>query len=116
MPLIFSKTVESHGYCDSEPASHAHSGRHGPVELFVDWCFLRRGPAETETCQIPPVLLTSPANSSIKKLELKDGQINIGSTISQKRSTYDHVSISASDVSLATRFSVVVTAELARRR
>ncbi len=35
MPLIFSKTLERHGYCHSEPAGHAHSEHRRPVELFL---------------------------------------------------------------------------------
>lgn len=49
---------------------------------------------------------------SIKKLELKDGRMTVGSTTSQKRSTYDHVTITASDVSLASECPVTATAAL----
>jgi AsmA protein len=49
---------------------------------------------------------------SIGRLELKDGRITVGSTNSQKRSVYDHVNVTASDVSLTTKFPVTVTAEL----
>jgi AsmA protein len=49
---------------------------------------------------------------SVKKFELKNGSIIVGSTSSQKRSTYDHVNVAASDVSLTTKFPVTVTADL----
>jgi AsmA protein len=52
------------------------------------------------------------ADLSIKKLELKDGSIIVGSTNSQKRSTYDHVDVTASDVSITSKFPVTVTANL----
>jgi AsmA protein len=43
---------------------------------------------------------------SIKKLELKDGQITLGNTNSQKRSVYPNVNLKASDVALANKFPV----------
>src|SRR5207244_9616295 len=49
---------------------------------------------------------------SVKKLELKDGKIIVGTTTSQKRNSYDHVTVTASDVSMNSKFAVVVSAEL----
>ncbi len=49
---------------------------------------------------------------SVAKLELRNGRIIIGSTNSQKRSTYDKVDLTASNVSLTTKFPVTVTANL----
>jgi AsmA protein len=49
---------------------------------------------------------------SIQKFNLNNGRISIGSTTSQKRSVYDKVDVSASNVSLATRFPVSLTANL----
>jgi AsmA protein len=49
---------------------------------------------------------------SVAKLELRNGRIMIGSTNSQKRSTYDKVDLTASNVSLTTKFPVTVTANL----
>jgi AsmA protein len=49
---------------------------------------------------------------TIKKLELKDGRLTVGSTSSQKRSTYDHVSVTASNFSATSKFPVTVTAQL----
>ena len=48
----------------------------------------------------------------MQKLELKNGRITVGSTGSQKRSTYDNVSVVASNVSLTSKFPVTVTADL----
>lgn len=55
---------------------------------------------------------SSSVNFSVKKLDLKDGRIILGSTNSQKHSTYDHVNVTASDVSLTSKFPVNVTADL----
>jgi AsmA protein len=50
--------------------------------------------------------------SSVEKLELRNGRVIIGSTNSQKRSTYDKVNLTASNVSLTTKFPVTLTANL----
>ncbi|HTC94740.1 MAG TPA: AsmA family protein [Terriglobales bacterium] len=49
---------------------------------------------------------------SIQKFALEDGRIIVGSTNSQKRSTYDHVNVDASDVSMTSRFPFTITADL----
>ena len=54
----------------------------------------------------------SPAVLAIKKLDLNDGQFNIGSTILEKHSTYDHANVSASDVSVTHKFPVDVSVDL----
>jgi AsmA protein len=110
MPLIFSKTLNVTGITIESPQ----------VTLVRDaagqWNYSSVG--SSSKVEARPELAkssgssSSPSSLSIKKLELKDGQISIGSTTSQKRSSYDHVSISASDVSVATRFFVAVTANL----
>src|SRR5216683_665611 len=56
---------------------------------------------------------SSSANEfSVQKLALNNGRINIGSTSSSKRSVYDKVDLTASDVSLTTKFPVTLTASL----
>lgn len=49
---------------------------------------------------------------SVKKLELKNGQIIVGSTNFPKRNTYSNVKVTASDVTLKSKFPVAVSAEL----
>ncbi len=49
---------------------------------------------------------SSSSSVSIGKLELKDGQITLGNTNSQKRSVYTNVNLSASDVAMANKFPV----------
>src|SRR5207249_10885000 len=48
----------------------------------------------------------------VKKLELSNGKIIVGTTASQQRTTYDHVNVTASDVSLESKFPIKVTADL----
>lgn len=49
---------------------------------------------------------SSAENVSIKKLQLKDGQITLGNTNSQKRTVYSNVNLAASDVALTQKFPV----------
>jgi len=65
----------------------------------------------------PPQQAEKPASSSggefsVDKLELRNGRVVIGSTNSQKRSAYDKVDLTASNVSLTTKFPVTLTANL----
>jgi AsmA protein len=111
MPLIFSKTINVTGIAIQNPQVTLIR------DAFGQWNYSSVGVSSAQPAsRLEPAKSSdsssSRANLSIKNLELKDGQINIGSTNSQKRTTYDHVSILASDVSVATRFSVVVTADL----
>jgi AsmA protein len=111
IPLIFSKTLNVTDISIQDPqVTLVHNA-------MGQWNYSSLGGSSAAVKQTPEPAKSSgssssPSNLSIKKLELTDGQIIIGSTNSQKRSTYDHVSISASDVSLATRFSVILTADL----
>ncbi len=49
---------------------------------------------------------------SVEKLEMRNGRMIVGSTNSQKRNTYDKVNLTASNVSLTTKFPVTLTASL----
>ena len=63
----------------------------------------------------PPQAEKSPSSGdefSVDKLELRNGRVVIGSTNSQKRSTYDKVDLTASNVSLTTKFPVNLSANL----
>src|SRR5688572_25523278 len=47
-----------------------------------------------------------------KKLEWKNGRVIVGSTMSKSRSVYDHVDVTASDVSLTSMFPVSASGDL----
>jgi AsmA protein len=49
---------------------------------------------------------------SVEKLGLRNGRVIVGSTNSPKRNTYDKVNLTASNVSLTTKFPVTLTANL----
>jgi AsmA protein len=112
MPLIFSKTLHVTGVTiDSPQVTLLHNGA-------GQWNYSSFGGAAAKSAaKQAPASKTSessnaPADLTIKKLELKDGSIIVGSTNSQKRSTYDHVTITATDVSMASKFPITVTADL----
>src|SRR6266478_5331494 len=109
IPLIFSKTLNVTGVTIDSPQVTL---LHNAAGL---WNYSSLG-AKSQVGQTPapkPVGSTSaPADLTIKKLELKNGSIILGSTNSQKRSTYDHVDVAASDVSIISKFPITVTADL----
>jgi AsmA protein len=112
MPLIFSKTLNVTGVTiDSPQVTLLHNGA-------GQWNYSSLGGSSAKSVakQTPAAQTSGSSNSSadltIKKLELKDGSIIVGSTNSQKRSTYDHVTVTATNVSTASKFPVTVTADL----
>jgi AsmA protein len=111
LPLIFSKTLNVTGVTIENPevtllrnpaGQWNYSSLGGPSAKFES--------AQTSAPKTP--VSSSPAEFSVKQLDLKDGRITVGSTSSPKRSVYDHVDVSASDVSLNSKFPVKVTADL----
>ena len=70
------------------------------------------GPAAKAQAKQAPAQKAAAPELSIAKLELKNGKITVGATNSQKRSTYNNLNISASDVSMVSKFPVTVTADL----
>jgi AsmA protein len=102
MPLIFSKALNVTGVTIDTPQVTLIRN---PAGLW-NYSSLAGSAAKSKTSS------TSPAELSIKKLELRNGSIIVGSTNSQRRSTYDHVDVTASDVSLTAKFPAAVTADL----
>jgi len=97
MPLIFSQQVNVTAITIEKPQ----------VIMLRDpsgkWNFSSIGNSSTPST--PSSNSSSSAPSvSVGKLELKDGQITIGTTSSQKRSVYTNVDVTASDVSTKSSF------------
>src|SRR5436309_13032968 len=111
MPLILSKTLNVTGVTIASPkVTLLHNGA-------GQWNYSSLGGAAAKAeAKKAPAEKRSPtagaAEVSIKKLTLSDGSIIVGSTNSQKRSTYDHVNVTASAVSLTSKFPVTVAADL----
>ena len=107
MPLIFSKTLNITGVTIDTPQVAL---LHNPAGV---WNFSSLGgPAAKAQAKQPPAQKATAPELSIAKLELKNGKITVGATNSQKRSTYNNLNITASDVSMASKFPVTVTADL----
>jgi AsmA protein len=114
MPLIFSKTLNVTDVVIDSPQVSLIRNPGG------NWNYSSLGAsaAKSQATQAPAAAQpTGSASStggefSVQKLELKSGRITVGSTSSQKRSTYDNVSVVASNVSLTSKFPVTVTADL----
>jgi AsmA protein len=111
MPLIFSKTLNVTGVTIASPQVTLLRNAAG----VWNYSSLGASAAKSQAKEKPaekPSGTSNPTEVSVKKLTLSDGSIIVGSTNSQKRSTYDHVNVTASDVSLTTKFPVTVTADL----
>jgi AsmA protein len=107
MPLIFSKTLNITGVTIDTPQVTL---LHNPAGV---WNFSSLGgPAAKAQAKQAPAQRGAAPELSIAKLELKNGKITVGATNSQKRSTYNNLNITASDVSMVSKFPVTVTADL----
>ena len=112
MPLIFSKQLNVTDITIDEPQVTLLRNANGV------WNYSTIGASASATTEAKPTTATTPAASSstpdisVKKLELKDGKIVVGSTASQQRTTYDHVNVTASDFSLNSKFPIAVSADL----
>ena len=107
MPLIFSKTLNVTGITIEDPeVMLLHNGA-------GQWNYSTLGGAAAKSAQKPATSSSSsPGDLSVQKFNLKDGRITVGSTANQKRSTYDHVDVVASNFSMTSKFPVTVTADL----
>ncbi len=104
LPLIFSQSLNVTGITIDEPQVTLLRNPAG------QWNYSSLGGSSTKSA---PSGNSAPApDISVKELELKDGKIIVGSTNSQKRSTYDHVNVTASNVSTNSKFPVTVSISL----
>ncbi|HUC55303.1 MAG TPA: AsmA family protein [Candidatus Cybelea sp.] len=111
LPLIFSKTLNVTGVTIASPQVTLIRNAAG----VWNYSSLGGAAAKSEAKKAPAEKSSSTASAadiSIEKLTLSDGSIVVGSTNSQKRSTYDHVTVSASGVSSTSKFPVTVSADL----
>ncbi len=107
MPLIFSKTLNVTGISIDEPEVTLLRNSAG------QWNYSSIGGSSKPAAKSRSASSSNaPADISVKKLELKNGKILVGTTNSQKRNTYDHVNVTARDVSLNSKFPVTVSADL----
>lgn len=112
MPLIFSRTLNVTGVTIENPQVtllRNTAGQWNYSSLAGSSGQVRPKQAPVATPSSSP---TSAGALSVRKLELRDGRIIVGGSSSQKRSTYDHVNVVASDVSMTSKFPVTLTADL----
>jgi len=112
LPLIFSKALNVNGVTIENPEVTLLRNPAG------QWNYSSLGGSSTPpagSAPGPTATKTSngtPGAFSIGKFMLKDGRMVVGSTNSQKRSTYDHLTVEASNVSMTAKFPLTVTANL----
>jgi AsmA protein len=114
MPLIFSKQLNVTDITIDEPQVTLLKNASGV------WNYSTMGASASTSApaEAKPAAAATPATPSatpdisVKRLELKNGKIVVGSTTSQQRTTYDHVNVKASDFSLNSKFPVSVSADL----
>ncbi len=101
-PLIFSRALRVTGVTIDAPEVTLLRNRAG------QWNFAslaRMGGSPGAPSQAAP-------DVSVKTIELVNGRLVVGRTGSQKRSVYDHVTLTASGVSLTSEFPVSLAADL----
>jgi AsmA protein len=114
MPLIFSKQLNVTDIAIDEPQVTLLKNAAG----VWNYSSIGSSSSTAATTEAKPAAGSTPAapsttpDISVKKLELKNGKIVVGSTTSQQRNTYDHVTVKASDFSLNSKFPVTVSADL----
>lgn len=107
MPLIFSKTLNVTGITIDEPQVTLLRNSAG------QWNYSSIGGSSKPGSSKSSGSSGTPAEDvSIGKLELENGKIIVGNTNSQKRSTYDHVNVTASNVSMNSKFPITVSIAL----
>jgi AsmA protein len=101
IPLIFSKSLNVTGVAIDSPSVTLIRNPAG------QWNYSSLGGAAAKS-----EAKRGNTEFAVGKFDLKNGTIVIGSTNSQKRTTYNHVDVSSSNVSLTSKFPVTVTADL----
>lgn len=109
LPLIFSKTLNVTGISIENPEVTLLHNAAGV------WNFSSLASSSAKSEQAKAAKSSgsaAPADISVEKFSLTGGRIVIGSPESRKRSTYDNVSVVASNFSMTSQFPVTVTADL----
>jgi AsmA protein len=104
--LIFSKTLNVTNVSIDSPQVSLIRGSGG------QWNYSSLGNSAAKSPAAAPGAGSSGGAFSVAKLELKNGQVTVGSTGSPKHSVYDKVSVRTSNVSLSQKFPVTVSADL----
>jgi AsmA protein len=107
MPLIFSRALNITSVTIKDPQVTL---LHNPAG---QWNYSSIGGAAATTANNQATQQNnSPSDLSISKLSLQNGTIVVGYVGNPKRTTYDHVTVEASDISTRGKFPVSVSADL----
>jgi AsmA protein len=106
-PLIFSKTLHITGLTIEKPAVTL---LRNPAGKWNYSSLAATGSGQSSSSA--PKSSGASTDLTIKKLELKDGRMAVGSTISPKQTVYDGLNLEASNVSLNSQFPLSVSAKL----
>jgi AsmA protein len=125
MPLIFSKTLNVTGVVIDSPQvslirNAAGDWNYSTLGASPQKAQAQAAPASAPATPAAPAAKPAPGTPAssapsaftVQKLELKSGQINVSSVGSAKKSSYSNVNVTASNVSLVSKFPVTVTADL----
>jgi len=112
IPLIFSKELHVTGVTIENPEVTLLRNASGKWNYSSIGGTPATAPERKEAPSAKSQGTSGAEELTIQKLELKNGKIVIGSTSSQKRSSYSNVNVVASDVSLKAKFPVTVSADL----
>ncbi len=107
VPLIFSKAMHITGLTIEKPEVTL---LRNPAGKWNYSSLAATGSAQSSSSA--PKSGGATPDLTIKKLELKDGRVTVGSTTSPKRSVYDELNLEASDVSLNSQFPLRLSARL----
>jgi AsmA protein len=102
-PLITSKALNVNGLTIGSPEVSLIRNSEGKWNFST----LATGSGNKESSKSGPA-----PDFSVKKLNLENGRISIGSTASSKRDVYEDVNLELSDVSLKSQFPATVSAKL----
>jgi AsmA protein len=103
-PLITSKTLNVTGLTIEKPEVNLIRNAAGQWNFSSLATGSKSSDTKTESGATP--------DFSVRKLNLNDGRLTVGSTTSNKKSVYEEVNLEASDVSLKSKFPAKVTAKL----
>lgn len=112
IPLILSKELDITGITIDNPEVTLIRDSAGEWNYSTFGTSGAKSKAEAPVSQQKSKSSSSENEFSVEQLTLNNGRIIIGSTTSQKRSVYDNVNLTASNVSPTTKFPVTLSANL----
>ena len=115
LPLVLHKDLNITGIVIDSPGVTLLRSPNGEWNYSSFGASASKSQGKTPPQTPPQAQHPSSANAgefSVEKLELRDGSVAIGSTNTKKRTTYDKVNLTASNVSLTTKFPVTLTGNL----